>query len=321
MKPKVSIIIVNWNGRELLEECFRSIEQYPPTAQFEIVVVDNDSRDESVPYLREMEKTFGGKLRLILNKENVGFGRANNQAMRECGSDHFFLLNSDALVQEHTLDRLIAIAESDENIGVVGPRVQYPDGTIQPSIWRNPPSGSQVLIEGLRLYKLLPKRVRAEMLLGSFWPHDEQREVELIPGAAMLIKRAVFETVGGFDEDFFMYGEDLEYSARIRRNGWKLVFTPDAVVEHKNAQSSEKKWGSLEKLRRYTLGQIMFMEKAATARQARSFYRAMIFVLRTERFLRKMRGLPYEDVQTRLDIFLEHRQTPFEDLPSRHAAA
>lgn len=242
MKVELSIIIVNWNGGDYLRRSLDSLAKYPPSVPYEVIVVDNDSTDGSHELLRSYKD-----VRLILNTENLGFGRANNQAFKVSDAPLLFLLNSDAEVHENTLDTLIATINESEKIGAVGPRLLNTDGTLQPSVWRNPPTSWEMIVIAFGLYKLLPKRQRGERLLGYHWDHSHRLSARMISAAALLLKRKVLEDVGGFDERFHMYGEDNEFSLRMVRSGWLLLFEPKATVTHHAAKSSEKRWSELER--------------------------------------------------------------------------
>lgn len=244
MSSELVIIIVNWNGGDLLRRCLASIDAFPPRLSYEIVVVDNASTDGS----REFLETYN-RVRLIKSDENLGFGRANNLAFKETTAPLIFLLNSDAEVLPGTIDKLISTLESDPRIGVVGPRLNNTDGTLQASVWRNPTTPFELLTNAFRLYKLLPRKLRGELLLGYHWDHSYRRQASLLSGAALLIKRRVIDEVGGFEERFHMYGEDTEWCLRIARSSWQLIFEPAAIVVHHGGASSQKRWTDLEKRR------------------------------------------------------------------------
>src|SRR2546423_7431704 len=151
MPVELSIIIVNWNGGELLRRSLESVAAHPPRCPYEIVVVDNASTDGS----REWLMSLGAGVRLILNEENQGFGRGNNQAFAATEAPLLFLLNSDAEVHAGAIDALVETINSDERIGVTGPRLINPDGTLQASVWRNPVTPFETVANTLRLYKLM----------------------------------------------------------------------------------------------------------------------------------------------------------------------
>jgi GT2 family glycosyltransferase len=245
MPVEIAIVIVNWNGGQLLRRALASVAEYPPSLPYEIVVVDNASTDGS----REWLVSLGDRISLIQNEENRGFGRANNQGFAATTAPLLFLLNGDAEVHAGAIDALIETINSDERIGVAGPRLVNPDGTLQASVWRNPVTPFESVANALKLYKLMPRALRGRLLLGYHWDHIERRRARMLSGAALLVKRQLIDEVGGFDERFHMYGEDTEWSLRIVRAGWWMIFEPKAVVLHHGGQSSARRWTDLEKRR------------------------------------------------------------------------
>src|ERR1044071_7080013 len=231
----LSIIIVNWNTRDITRDCLRSIGEHVGGMAYEVIVVDNASSDGSA----EMIRAEFPDVRLIANDDNLGFGRANNQAMRVARGDFFFLLNSDTVIFDDAVQRLVKFIADDLQIGIAGCKLLFEDRTLQGSCSRFP-SIRCALLEDLMLYKLLPRRLQGEWLLGGYWPHDHARDVDAVWGAAMQVRREVFEQTGGFDERIFMYGEDLEWCRRVRDYGWGIAFTPEASIVHLNHKSSEK---------------------------------------------------------------------------------
>jgi N-acetylglucosaminyl-diphospho-decaprenol L-rhamnosyltransferase len=256
-----AIIIINWNGGELLKRCLDSINQFPPRVPYEVVVVDNDSTDGSREWLESQPVT------LIKNKENIGFGQANNVAFRATSQPLLFLLNSDAEVTAGAIDTLIETINSDPKFGVVGPRLHNPDGTLQASVWRNPPSSFETLANAFRLYKFMPRRMRGDLLLGYHWDHSHRRSAALLSGAALLVRRAVIDDVGGFEEQFHMYGEDTEWCLRIVRGGWSMIFEPTAIVVHHGGASATKRWTDLEKRREVYISFFRFQKLSLSRSQ------------------------------------------------------
>jgi GT2 family glycosyltransferase len=263
MSAKLAIIIVNWNGGDFLRRCLDSLTLFPPTARHEVIVVDNASTDGSRELLQSHKE-----VRLIANTENVGFGRANNQAFASSDAPLLFLLNSDAEVHQGAIDRLIATIREDEKIGAVGPRLINPDGSLQPSVWRNPLTPFEMIVTALRLHTLLPKRLRANLLLGFHWDHSHRRSVQMLSGAALMVRRKMIDDVGGFDERFHMYGEDIEWALRMVRGGWLMLFEPGAKVTHHVGKSSANRWTDLEKLEREYQGFFQFQRLHLSRRLA-----------------------------------------------------
>ncbi|HEX2271419.1 MAG TPA: glycosyltransferase family 2 protein [Pyrinomonadaceae bacterium] len=253
MPYELSIIIVNWNGGNLLRRCVETIVTSLPAASYEIVIVDNASADDSLEHLRCSELLApllsNQQLRILQNSENRGFGAANNQGFAATDSPFVFLLNLDTEVGPGTIDTLMQAMAADETIGVCGPKILNPDGSLQISAFFNPPRVWHTVLSQLKLYLLLPPRIRGELLLGRHWDHNRRRSVPMLSGAAMLARRKMIDEVGGFNERFHMYSEDTEWCWRITKANWKLMFVPEAVLLHHGAESSKKRWSSQERLR------------------------------------------------------------------------
>ncbi len=306
-QPELSILLVNWNGIDLLESCLRSIADSPPNVAYNVIVVDNASSDGSVRWLQSgtADRLLGNAgLQVIQNDVNVGFGKANNQAMALSSAPMFLLLNTDTEVRPGAIDRLVATLTSDRRIGACGPRLVNLDGSLQTSVWPNPPTPWWILADGLRVYKLLPRRIRGELLLGSHWDHARRREVDMISCAAILVRRTVVEQVGGFDEIFHMYHEDVDWCLRMVRAGWRIVFEPEAVVMHSWGQSSRKRWTDLEKLEQILRNGHLFCRKHLSRCHRLLLDAATSIVCVAEWCWRKMHGKPVHDVETILRLTL-----------------
>lgn len=253
MPYELSIIIVNWNGGELLSRCVETIVTSQPAASYEIVIVDNASEDDSLARLSSSETLAPliarQQLRILKNADNLGFGAANNRGFALTDSPFVLLLNLDTEVGPGTIDTLLRTMRSDPKIGVCGPKILNSDGTLQISAFFNPPRVWHTVLSQLKLYHLLPRGIRGELLLGRHWDHNHQRSVPMLSGAAMLARREMIDQVGGFDERFHMYSEDTEWCWRITKAGWKLMFVPAAVLLHHGAESSKKRWSSEERLK------------------------------------------------------------------------
>jgi GT2 family glycosyltransferase len=253
LSTDLSIIIVNWNGGGLLRRCIETIVSSEPRVTYEIVIVDNASQDDSLAQLDQSEVAARLKsrqqLQVVKNSDNRGFGAANNQAFDLTDSPFVFLLNLDTEVHPGTIDHLMRTMHADPTIGACGPKILNPDGSLQVSAYFNPPCVWHTVLSQLKLYHLLPHRIRGELLLGPHWDHGRQRSVPMLSGAAILARRQMINEVGGFDERFHMYAEDNEWCWRITKAKWKLVFVPDAILLHHGGQSSIKRWSSDEKLR------------------------------------------------------------------------
>jgi GT2 family glycosyltransferase len=238
VSPDLSVIIVNWNTRDILRNCLTSVEKHLETVRHEIIVVDNASSDGSVEM---MEKEFP-RLRLIRNTENVGFACANNQAMRVARGRWFLLLNSDTLLIDDSVGRLFAHVQTEPRLGIAHCRLMMSDRRQQYTTYRFP-SIKLAIFEDFALYRLVSREKRGEILLGGYWEQTEERDVDWVAGSFMLLPRQVFVETGGFSEAFFMYGEDMEWCYRIRDRGWRIRYYPDASAVHLDHSSSDIRWG------------------------------------------------------------------------------
>ncbi len=233
--PDVSIVIVSWNTRDILRDCLRSILDDAGPVSYEIIVVDNASADDSV----EMVRREFPDVRLIENADNRGFAAANNQGMAVAGGRYVLLLNSDTIVLDHAIAKTVAFAEARPDAAVVGCRVLNPDRTLQPTCFMYP-SLFNLLLASTYLYKLWPQ----SRLLGreqmTWWQRDDVREVDVVTGCFMLVRREAIEQVGVMDERFFMYAEETDWCYRFRKAGWKVLFTPAGEIIHLGGQSSRR---------------------------------------------------------------------------------
>ena len=306
MSAELSIIIVNWNGGDLLRRTVESLVSAPPSLAHEVVVVDNASSDDSLARLRSSAAAaaLGERLRVFENAENLGFGRANNQAFARTGAPLLLLLNPDTEVTEGSIDRLVETVRSGERVGAAGPKLLNLDGSVQVSVWRNPPATWELLLTGFRVHKLLPRRVRGGgLLLAENFDYARRRAVGMLSGAAMLVRREVVDEVGGFDESFHMYGEDNEWCLRIKRAGWRLVFEPEAVVMHHGGASSLKRWESLEKQRVQAEAYLFFLRRCLPRRRRVSLLATSCMLLSLQRAARGLTGRERRDVEQTLRLF------------------
>jgi GT2 family glycosyltransferase len=223
--PTISVIIVSYNTRAMTLECLRALYADVGGMAAEVWVVDNASADGSVEAVRA-EFT---QVRVIANDKNVGFGAANNQAMREAAGRYLLLLNSDAFPRPGAVAAMVDFLDRRPEAGLVGPRLLNKDGSLQRSCFPFP-SPARAWLENLWISAVFPDRPK----LGDYrrWAHDSEREVDWLIGACMLVRREVLERVGGFDERFFMYAEESDWQRRMRDAGWKVLFTPAAEVVH-----------------------------------------------------------------------------------------
>jgi N-acetylglucosaminyl-diphospho-decaprenol L-rhamnosyltransferase len=217
--PDLSVSIVNTNSRELLLACLGSLAG----TGAEIVVLDNASEDGSVAAVRAQFPA----VRVIEQRHRDGFGANHNRVIRSTGSRYVYVLNEDTTADDWTLDRITAYLDAHPRVAVLGPRLIYPDGRLQDSAWRFPtPIVSTVGLATLGRLGVTQSRGHAT------------REVDWVMGAALVLRRDALDQVGLFDEDFFLYSEEVDLQARLRTAGWQVHYFPEATVVHRESQFS-----------------------------------------------------------------------------------
>lgn len=309
MAVDLCIVIVNWNGGAFVRRCIESLALSPPHFTHEILVIDNASTDGSREWLRSAGvkgDEHPVRIRLVENAENLGFGKANNQAFACSDAPLLLLLNNDTEVTPGAIDRMIATLNSDRRIGVCGPRLLNSDGSLQVSARRNPPAPWEILISGLRLYKLMPRRLRGELLLGRHWDHSRRRSVGMLSAAAILLKREVIEEVGGFDERFEMYAEDDEWCLRVARGGWRLVFEPGASVFHHGSRSASARWNLEERRLRILDEGLRFQRYSLSRLHAISNILASSLVVSLALLWRMIIREPTNETRFKLGLYAKH---------------
>jgi GT2 family glycosyltransferase len=276
--PELSVVIVSWNTVDLTRAALRSLEDHLGSVAHEVIVVDNASADGS----QEMIAAEFPHVRLIRNSENVGFGRANNQGMAVARGRWFLLLNSDAELTDGSVAALFRRIQGDRTLGIAHCRLVSPDGGLQYTTYRFP-SVKLALLDNVGLSKVVPARVR-ENLLGGYWEQNYERDVDSVAGAFMLLPREVFEETGGFAEEIFMYGEDIEWCSRIKEHGWRVRYFPDATVLHQN-HASTARWVDDKRRIAICIAADQRLITARDGRTAATAYRAIRVLGATMRLL------------------------------------
>lgn len=239
----LSIIIVNWNVRELLRRCLTSILEARTSGtepgtwnlELETIVVDNASSDGSL----EMLRAEFPQVQVIANEGNLGFTRGNNQGLALSRGRYVLFLNPDTEIVGDSLAMMVRTMEARPTVGVLGPQLRYPDGTVQSSR-RRFPTLITALFESTLLAQWWPENPWARHYRLADRPDDLEQEVDWLVGACLLARREALEQVGGFDEGFFMYSEELDLCRRLRAAGWRVVYLPQAQVIHHEGKSSEQ---------------------------------------------------------------------------------
>ena len=225
----LSVIIVNYNVKFYLEQCLESVRRASKGMQAEVIVADNLSTDGSVDYLRQRfpEVTF------IENGENVGFARANNRAIRQSKGKYVLLLNPDTIVGEDTLAGLVDFMEAHPEAGGAGAYMLNTNGTFAPESRRGLPTPFVAFCKMTGLAALMPKSRRFGRYYMRYLDENQVNEIEVISGACMMLRREAIDKVGLLDEDFFMYGEDIDLSYRVMKGGYKNYFVPVRMLHYK----------------------------------------------------------------------------------------
>ena len=219
---KLSIVIVNYNVEHFLEQCLHSVYTALEGIDGEVWVVDNNSVDGSLTML---ERKFP-QAKLIANKENVGFARANNQAIRQSQGEYVLLLNPDTLVEPDTFSKCIDFMDNTPDAGGLGVKMLNGNGEFLPESKRGLPVPSVAFYKIFGLSKLFPKSKKFGAYHLTYLSPDEIHSVDVLSGAFMLMRKSVLDKVGLLDEDYFMYGEDIDLSYRITQGGYKNYYFP-----------------------------------------------------------------------------------------------
>ncbi len=251
----VTIIIVNWNTKTLTANCIRSVFVKNKRTNFEIIVVDNASFDESAAFL----KSKYPQITLIENTSNVGFARANNQAIGKAKGDLIVLLNSDTeLLSEESLFKLQSFFEKHPGVGIAGATLVLPNGKIQ-SVGRKFLSLKNLIKQQL-LFSSAPGMKKREL-------HNSSVSADYVDGAFLCIRKKVISEIGLLNEDYFMFGEDMEWCVRAQKAGWKVVVVPDIKVLHHHGASSKQNFRKA--LEQSTLNVCRFMSSYYSEQDAK----------------------------------------------------
>ena len=262
----VSVVVVTFNALPWIEQALESVRGN------ETIVVDHGSTDGTLELVRERFPDAR-----VIEQENKGLGGGSNAGMRVASGDWFLLLNSDAWATEGALERLVEFGMAHPDAAVVGPKLRYPDGRLQRSV-RGFPTLWRLATEYLFLRKLAPRSRAFNAFYGDGFAHDTTYEAEFLMGAVLLVRREAADTVGLFDEDFFMFSEETDWLYRFRQAGWKVLFTPDADFVHVGGATTKKTWGPM--FREQVRGHIRFLAKHRSRREAERARRLLLVSLR-----------------------------------------
>jgi len=233
---ELAIVIVNFDTREDLRNCLSSIYGSKQNTKFEIWVVDNNSKDGSAELV---EKEFQ-QTKLIKNKENLGFAKANNQVIRKINSEYVLLLNPDTIVSNHVFDSTIDFLRNTPEAGMVTCKLVKGDGKLDLACRRSFPSAFDGFSRAVGLSKMFPNSQLFARYNLTFLDENQINEVDGINGAFMMVRKRAIDDVGLLDEDYFMYIEDLDWCFRFKQKGWKVYYVPNTKVIHLKGQSGRK---------------------------------------------------------------------------------
>lgn len=251
----LSVVIVNYNVKEFVSNLIESVKKAAHSLNIEILISDNASQDGSPQYIREKYP----EVILIENKENLGFGKANNRALEISKGKYILIINPDTLVQEDTFIKMINFFEENPDAGLAGCKILNPDGTLQLACRRSFPGPWTSFTKVSGLSSVFPKsRIFARYNL-TYLDEDKTYEVDAVSGSFMMMKREVYNKIGGFDEQFFMYGEDLDLCYRVQKAGYKVFYVHNTTIIHYKGESTKR--SSIDETKYFYNAQHLFVKK------------------------------------------------------------
>ncbi|BCM90481.1 N-acetylglucosaminyl-diphospho-decaprenol L-rhamnosyltransferase [Abditibacteriota bacterium] len=258
-RPDLSIVILNWNARDYLRACLRSLEEYTPQIEFETIVVDNNSTLDNSAAM--VAREFPSVL-LVCNPLNSGFSSGNNLGWQKAMGRHVLFLNPDTIVEAGALEALVEVLDGDAKIGAVGPRMTYPDGELQFSA-RAFPSFGAGLFRNSFLGRMFPNNPWSRAYLQTDLSRGSNQEVDWLSGSAVCGSRGALEAIklenGPWDEDYFMYCEDIDLCYRLMEKKWRRVYVPGATIQHHIGKSSDL--AQAKSIRRHHAAMWLFYRK------------------------------------------------------------
>lgn len=249
----ISICMVSLNCREVLSACLESIQSTCSSFNYEIIIVDNASSDGTLEYLK---KCFP-EVQIVRNISNVGFTKATNQAIEKSSGQYILWLNTDTILKVDALPKLLQFLEANPKVGIAGPKVLNPDGTFQPQCRRGLPTPMAALSYLLKLDRLFPSNHAMRQYLLSYLPIDSANQVNAVSGCCLMARRQVWNDIGPLDEDYFGFGEDLDWCVRAKKVGWEVWYYPGSAIIHLKGQGGvhakpyHKVWGIHQAMRMF----------------------------------------------------------------------
>ena len=232
----LSCIIVNYQHSESLKDCLDSIYQTIQEIDFEVIIIDNSEEDPGLQSLKERYP----KTQIVYNSTNVGFSKANNQAAKIARGNFLFILNPDTILKEQATNSMFRYIRSNLEIGALGPKVVNPDGSLQYSCRRYPNLWTSLFNRYSILTRLFPQNRFTRRYLMLDFNHNETLPVDWLSGCCLMIPKSVFEEVNGFDENYFLFNEDIDLCRMVHQTGKKVIYFPEAKIIHKVSTSNRK---------------------------------------------------------------------------------
>lgn len=271
----VSIIIPNYNTRDILRDCLVSLYKFPATVSFEVITVDNGSNDGST----EMVKSEFEQVILIERKVNIGYAGACNLGIKNSKGRYLLILNSDTLALDGSIDKMVYFADQNPQGAVFGCRILNTDMTLQSTCFMYP-SILNMFLASTYLYKLFPKNKFFGRQAMSWWNRDDVREVDAVTGCCMLVRKEAIDDVGMMDESFFMYAEETDWCYRFKKAGWKIMFTPTADIIHLGGQSTRHIRGDMLVIEKLSVLEFIRKHHNWTYHKIACFFVILFYALR-----------------------------------------
>jgi GT2 family glycosyltransferase len=233
----VSVCIVNWNTKDMLANCINSLLDKTCGISYEIIIVDNNSADGSA----EMIRHCFPQCKLVDSKQNLGFARGNNLGFREATGKYILFLNPDTILITNAVYGMFMFLEAHDDVGAVGSKLLNQDKTIQFTCARTYPTLLNQLSDLMMLNRLFPKSSLFSTIEMSYWDHNNSQYVDCLSGACLFVRKSLIEMLNGFDENIFMYAEEVDLCFRIKKAGWKLYYLANEEIYHLDGASSKKR--------------------------------------------------------------------------------
>lgn len=237
IKIDVSICIVNWNAKNLLQRCLESIKDKTAGLAYEIIIVDNNSQDDSV----RMVKFEYPECLIVESKINLGFAKGNNRAVEEASGKYILYLNPDTELVSNAIYGLFCFLEKNADYGAVGCKLVDSDGHIQFTCARTFPTPLNQFTLLTMLNKLLPNSRTFSTVEMNYWDHMDSREIDCLSGACIMVRKHIIDSINGFDENYFMYAEDVDLCYRIKKQSWRIYYLAEYSIFHHEGGSSKQR--------------------------------------------------------------------------------